>query len=59
VVGGVPQRRYRLLPLAGWQTLAAKDAAFLLVGIPLALPLAPLAGLGAALTALALGYEAG
>ena len=49
--------RYRLLPLAGWQILAAKDAAFLLVAMPLVLPLAPLAGLGAALTALALGHE--
>lgn len=49
--------RYRLLPLRGWQILAAKDAAFLLVAIPLTLPLAPLAGTGAALVALALGHE--
>ncbi len=48
--------RYRLLPLPGWQVLAAKDAAFLLLAIPLALPLAPLAGTGAALTALAIGH---
>jgi hypothetical protein len=49
--------RYRLLPLRGWQILAAKDAAFLLVVIPLTLPLAPLAGLGAALVALTMGHE--
>jgi hypothetical protein len=47
--------RYRLLPLRGWQILAAKDAAFLFVTIPLTCALAPLAGLGAALVALALG----
>jgi hypothetical protein len=47
--------RYRLLPLRGWQILAAKDAAFLLVLIPLTLPLAPLAALGAAFVALATG----
>lgn len=49
--------RYRLLPLAGWQILAAKDAAFLAVVIPLTLPLAPLAGIGAAFIALAVGHE--
>ncbi len=48
--------RYRLLPLEGWQILAAKDAAFLLVSIPLTLPLAPVRGLSAALVALALGH---
>jgi hypothetical protein len=48
--------RYRLLPLAGWQILAAKDAAFLLIAIPLTLPLAPLPGLSAALVVLALGH---
>jgi hypothetical protein len=48
--------RYALLPLRGWQILAAKDAAFLLVAIPVTLPLSPLAGAGAALTALALGH---
>ena len=47
--------RYRLLPLAGWRILAAKDAAFLSVAIPLTLPLAPLAGIGAALIALTMG----
>jgi len=49
--------RYRLLPLPGWQVLAAKDAAFLLVAIPLTLPLAPLTGIGAALMALAIGHR--
>lgn len=55
--GGGGLSRYRLLPLPGWQVLAAKDAAFLLVAVPLTLPLAPLAGLGAALTALAIGHR--
>jgi hypothetical protein len=50
--------RYRLLPLPGWQILAAKDAAFLLVTVVLCLPLAPMAGLAAALTALAVGHAA-
>jgi len=49
--------RYRLLPLRGWQLLAAKDAAFLLVAIPLTLPLAPLVGAGAACVALAIGHS--
>jgi hypothetical protein len=47
--------RYRLLPLSGWRILAAKDAAFLVLVAVLAAPLAPLAGLGAALVALAMG----
>lgn len=49
--------RYRLLPLRGWHILAAKDAAFLAIVIPLTLPLSPLAGIGAALVALAVGHE--
>jgi hypothetical protein len=48
--------RYRLLPLRGWQILAAKDAAFLVVAVILCLPLAPLAGAGAALVCAALGH---
>jgi hypothetical protein len=48
--------RYRLLPLPGWQILAAKDAAFLIVSLVLTLPLSPLGGLAAALTALAIGH---
>lgn len=50
-------KRYRLLPLRGWQILAAKDAAFLLIATLLALPVAPLAGIAAALIALALGHS--
>jgi len=49
--------RYGLLPVRGWQLLAAKDAAFLLVAIPLSLPLSPPAGAGAALVALAMGHD--
>src|SRR5579872_3332273 len=49
--------RYHLLPLRGWQILAAKDAAFLVLLIPLLLPVAWLAGLGAALIALTMGHE--
>jgi len=48
--------RYRLLPLHGWEILAAKDIAFLVVAIPLTLPLSPLAGTAAALVALAVGH---
>jgi hypothetical protein len=49
--------RYRLLPVRGWQLLLAKDAAFLAAVIPLTVVLAPLAGLGAALVALAVGHS--
>jgi hypothetical protein len=49
--------RYHLLPLRGWQILAAKDAAFLAIVIPLLLPVATAAGLGAAMVALAVGHE--
>ena len=48
--------RYRLLPLPGWQILAAKDAAFLTVAVVLTAPLSPAAGLGGALVALAIGH---
>jgi hypothetical protein len=51
--GAGGRSRYRLLPVPGWQLLAAKDAAFLAIVVPLTLPLAPLAGLSAALVALA------
>lgn len=47
--------RYRLLPLRGWRVLAAKHAAFLLIVLLLTLPLSPIAGLAAALVALAIG----
>jgi hypothetical protein len=50
--------RYRLLPVAGWQILAAKDVPFLLLCVLVTLPLAPVAGLAAALLALAVGHRA-
>jgi hypothetical protein len=50
--------RYRLLPVPGWQILAAKDVPFLLMSVLMTLPLAPVAGLGAALAALAMGHHA-
>ena len=50
--------RYRLLPVRGWQVLLAKDAAFLALAVVVALPLAPMAGFGAALVALAVGHYA-
>ncbi len=49
--------RYRLLPVPGWQILAAKDAPFLLGSVLLTLPLLPAAGLGAAFSALAVGHH--
>jgi hypothetical protein len=50
--------RYRLLPIPGWQILAAKDVPFLLVSVVMTLPLAPGAGFAAALSALAAGHHA-
>ncbi len=50
--------RYRLLPVSGWQVLAAKDVPFLLVSVVMTLPVAPGAGLAAALSALATGHHA-
>ncbi len=50
--------RYRLLPVPGWQILAAKDAPFLSVSVLLTLPLSPVSGLAAALSALAMGHRA-
>src|SRR5205085_6100733 len=49
--------RYRVLPLRGWEILVAKDAAFLLIALLLSLPLVPLAGIAAALGALAVGHH--
>jgi hypothetical protein len=49
--------RYRLLPVPGWQILAAKDVPFLLASVLMTLPLAPAAGLAAALAALATGHH--
>src|SRR5262249_5700974 len=56
--GASGMTRYRLLPIPGWQILAAKDAAFLLVSVVLTLPLAPLPAAGGALCALAIGRSA-
>lgn len=50
--------RYRLLPIPGWQVLAAKDAAFLLIAVALTVPLSPVGGLAAALAGLAYGHYA-
>lgn len=50
--------RYRLLPLSGWRILAAKDVVFLLVSLLLTAPFRLLAGLAAALMALAAGHFA-
>ncbi len=50
--------RYRLMPVRGWQVLAAKDAAYLALAIPLALTLSPIAGAAGALAALAVGHQA-
>jgi hypothetical protein len=49
--------RYRLLPIPGWQILAAKDVPFLVASLVLTLPVDPAAGLAAALTALAIGHH--
>jgi hypothetical protein len=51
--GGVS--RYRLLPLAGWRILLAKDAAFLGLLLVLSLPLDPAAAVAFGLAALAVG----
>lgn len=48
--------RYRLLPLAGWQLLAAKGGAFLAAALVLTLPASPAAGLAAAFMVLATGH---
>lgn len=48
--------RHRLLPIRGWRILAAKGTAYLLGIAILTLPLAPLAGVGAGLAALAVGH---
>lgn len=47
--------RYQLLPVSAFRILAAKNAAYLLLALIVSLPLAPLAGLASALTALAFG----
>ena len=49
--------RYRLLPLPGWQILAAKDLAFLAVLTILVAPLHPGAGLTFGFVALTIGHH--
>jgi hypothetical protein len=48
--------RYRLLPLAGWEILLAKDLAYLGLLLFLVLPLAPGPGMTFGLAALAIGH---
>jgi len=48
--------RYRLMPVRGWQVLASKGAAFLLVVAVLTVPQSPVAGLSAGMIALAVGH---
>jgi hypothetical protein len=50
--------RYRLFPLRGSYLLLAKDAGFLVLALVLVAGLDPLAGLAAALAALAIGHHA-
>jgi hypothetical protein len=54
--GAVGMKRYRLLPLRGWQILLAKDAAYLGILLILVLPLSPLPGLTFGLAALGIGH---
>lgn len=49
--------RYALWPVRGWRVLLAKDLGMLLLLMPMLLLLAPLAGFGAALAALAIGHH--
>jgi hypothetical protein len=48
--------RYRMLPLAGWEILLAKDLAYLGLLFVLVLPLAPAPGITFGLAALAIGH---
>lgn len=49
--------RYRLLPLRGWQIIAAKGAAWLALLLAVTLPLSPLVALSAGLVALTVGHH--
>lgn len=53
---GAGIRRYRLLPMSGWQMLLAKDVAYLAVAVVLSLPLSVRGAMGAAMVALAMGH---
>jgi hypothetical protein len=50
--------RYRLMPIEGWEILAAKDVAYLLVILVVTAPLSAITGLAAGLAALAVGHAA-
>jgi hypothetical protein len=50
--------RYKLLPIAGWQMLIAKDLPFLSIAVLLTAALSPLPALSAAFVALAVGHHA-
>ncbi|MGA2134162.1 MAG: hypothetical protein ABSH50_17860 [Bryobacteraceae bacterium] len=54
---GSGMTRYRLLPLAGWKILLAKDAAFLVLLAVLLLPLYPGPGMTMGFVALAAGHH--
>jgi hypothetical protein len=56
--GAAGMKRYRMMPLRGWQILLAKDAAFLAIAVVLALPLSIPGAIGSALIALAVGHRA-
>jgi hypothetical protein len=49
--------RYRLMPLRGWRILLAKDIAYLVIAVPLVVPLAAWAGLAAVFAVLAVGHQ--
>ncbi len=55
--GAAGMTRYRLLPIRGWKILLAKDVAYLLLGLAIALPLSLSAAIAAALIALAIGHR--
>lgn len=54
---GAGAQRYRLMPLAGWRILLAKDAAFLTVLLILIAPLEVPASFTGGLAALAIGHQ--
>jgi hypothetical protein len=54
---GAGAQRYRLMPLAGWRILLAKDAAFLIVVLILIAPLEVPGSFMGALAALAIGHQ--
>jgi hypothetical protein len=54
---GAGAQRYRLMPLAGWRILLAKDAAFMTVLLILIAPLEIPASFTAGLAALAIGHQ--